>query len=170
MELQVELPEWMKKWVRPEAVLAGSVAILLLVLALFWFGWRWSVAAGRQELMQQQADVGFLRAPSTTRAVKIDPRDSRMVGIGGGDAPERVDLHIAVVTDRYERFRVSLMRDDGTLVLHADRMVRDSNSDLRLSLNTSVLPAGIYRIRVEGYERGGETRRFAESRMQVAGR
>ena len=170
MELQVELPDWMKNWVRPEAVLAGSVAIVLLVLALFWFGWRWSVAAGRQELMQQQADVGFLRAPSTTRTVRINPRDSRVVGIGGADLPERIDFHIAAVTDRHERFRVSLMRDDGTLVMHADRLVRDSNSDLRLSINTSVLPEGIYKIRIEGYERDGETRRFAESRVQVAGR
>ena len=73
-------------------------------------------------------------------------------------------------TDRFERFRVSLVRDDGTLVLHADRMVRDSNNDLRLSINTSILPDGKYLIRVEGYTRGGEMERFAEARMQVMGR
>ncbi|HEU0225600.1 MAG TPA: hypothetical protein VFR29_09205 [Steroidobacteraceae bacterium] len=55
-------------------------------------------------------------------------------------------------------------------MLHADRMVRDSNSDLRLSFNTSLLPAGRYRIRIEGYTRRGELEAFAETAMQVAGR
>ena len=71
-------------------------------------------------------------------------------------------------SDRYARFRVSLLRDDGTLLLHADQLVRDSNQDLRLSFNTSLLPAGRYRLRVEGYARGGKLERFAEVAL-VAG-
>ena len=45
-----------------------------------------------------------------------------------------------------------VLRDDGTLVLHADRMVRDSNSDLRMSFNTSLLPNGRFRLRIEPVE------------------
>ena len=63
---------------------------------------------------------------------------------------------------------MSLLREDGTLLLHADQMVRDSNYDLRLSLNTSMLPAGRYVLRVEGYGRGGKLERFAEARVVVA--
>ena len=170
MEVQVDLPDWMKKWVTPEAVLGGSVFIILIVLALAWVAWRWGVAEERMEMMQQQANVGFLQAPSTTRTVRVNPRDSRVIGVGGDDAPERVDLLIATITDRYERFRVSILRDDGTLVLLADRMVRDSNSDLRLSINSSVLPPGSYRIRIEGYRANGQTERFEEARVLVAGR
>lgn len=170
MEVQIELPEWMKEWVRPEAILGGAIAILLLVLAVFWFGWRWSIAEDRFEMMEQQAAEGFLQAPSTTRTVRINPREKRTVGVGGADAPQRIDLLIAAPSNNYERFRVSLLRADGVLVLHADRLVRDSNNDLRLSFNTSVLPAGHYRIRIEGYSNRGELSRYAEASMQVAGR
>jgi hypothetical protein len=114
--------------------------------------------------------VGFLQAPSSTRSVRIDPRQSRVVGVGGGDLPQRIDLMIAAVTTSYDRFRISIMRDDGTLVLHADRMVRDSNSDLRLSFNTSLLPAGRYRLKIDGYSRRGELEPFEEASLQVAGR
>jgi hypothetical protein len=65
---------------------------------------------------------------------------------------------------------VSLLRDDGTLLLHADQMVRDSNLDLRLSVNTSMLPTGAYLLRAEGYARGGELERFGEAQLRVAGR
>ena len=63
---------------------------------------------------------------------------------------------------------MSLLRDDGTLIFHADQMVRDSNMDLRLSLNSSILPKGNYILRVEGYGRGGKLERFADARLIAA--
>ena len=65
---------------------------------------------------------------------------------------------------------MSLLRDDGTLLLHADQVVRDSNLDLRLSVNTSMLPAGAYLLRVDGYARGGKLERFGEAQLRAAGR
>jgi hypothetical protein len=90
------------------------------------------------------------------------------VGVGGSEFPERVDLYLNARTQRYARFRVSLLRDDGTLIVHADQLVRDSNMDLRFSLNTSILPEGHYLLRVEGYARGGKLERFAEARISAA--
>ena len=168
--MNVEYPEWMTRYQQPQVLAGGAVLILALVLALAWTAWRWNIALDRMEMMEAQAAAGFLRAPSSTRTVRIIPRESRVVGIDGGGFPQRVDLLIAANTDSYERFRFSLLRDDGTFVLHADRMVRDSNSDLRLSFNTSLLPNGRYRIRIDGYMRSGELQKYAEAKMQVAGR
>lgn len=168
--MQHEVPPWMEKLQQPKALAGIAGLILVLVLVLIWVAWRWGIAEERYALLEKKAAEGFIVAPSSTRSVRIDPRQSRVVGIGGGDLPQRVDLMIAAVTSNYDRFRVSLVRDDGTLVLHADRMVRDSNSDLRLSLNTSVLPAGRYRLKVDGYARNGDLRPFEEASMQVAGR
>ena len=168
--MQHEVPPWMEKLQQPKALAGIAGLILVLVLVLIWVAWRWGIAEERYALLEKKAAEGFIVAPSSTRSVHIDPRQSRVVGIGGGDLPQRVDLMIAAVTSNYDRFRVSLVRDDGTLVLHADRMVRDSNSDLRLSLNTSVLPAGWYRLKVDGYARNGDLQPFEEASMQVAGR
>ena len=171
MEIQVETPDWMNKWVKPEVFLGGAGLIVLLALAVLWFGWRWSIAEDRMEMMQAQSDEGFLQAPSSSRTVRLDPRrGANSATVGGGDAPERIDLAINAPSDRYDRFRVSILREDGALVMHADRMVRDSNVDLRLSFNTSVLAPGRYKVRVEGMERNGAFTRYAEATLRVAGR
>ena len=168
--MQTQVPAWLEKLQQPKVLAGDAGLVLMLVIALMWVVWRWGIAEERFEMMEKKAAEGFLQAPSSTRTVRIDPRNGQLVSVNSGGFPQRIDLFIAVRTDRFERFRVSLVRDDGTLVLHADRMVRDSNNDLRLSINTSILPDGKYLIRVEGYTRGGEMERFAEARMQVMGR
>lgn len=163
-------PTWLERLQQPKALAGVGGLILVLVLVLIWVAWRWGIAEERYELLEKKAAEGFLVAPSSTRNVRVNPRDSRVIGIGGGDLPQRVDLKIAAVTSSYDRFRVTLMRDDGTLLLHADRMVRDSNNDLRLSLNTSLLAAGRYRLKIDGYSRQGDLEPFEEASLQVAGR
>ena len=171
MEVQVELPDWMRKWFRPEVFLGAIVLVAVLLLAVFWFAWRWSIAEDRMDLMQAQAEQGFLQAPSSSRTVRLDPRrGSATATVGGGDAPERIDLAINAPSDRHDRFRVSIVRDDGTLVLHADRVLRDSNLDLRISFNSSVLAPGTYQVRIEGMERDGRYVRYAEASLRAAGR
>lgn len=168
--MQHEVPPWLEQLQQPKALAGIAGLILVLVLVLIWMAWRWGIAEDRYEMLQEQAAEGFLQAPSSTRSVRIDPRQSRVIGVGGGDLPQRIDLMIAAVTSSRDRFRVSILRDDGTLVIHADRMVRDSNNDLRLSFNTSLLPAGKYRIRIDGYARNGDLQPFEEATMQVMGR
>jgi hypothetical protein len=168
--MQTQVPAWLEKLQQPKVLAGVAGLVLMLVIALIWVVWRWGIAEDRFEMMEKKAAEGFLQAPSSTRTVRIDPRNGQLVSVDSGGFPQRIDLFIAARADRFERFRVSLVRDDGTLVLHADRMVRDSNNDLRLSINTSILPDGKYLIRVEGYTRGGEMERFAEARMQVMGR
>ena len=168
--MQTQVSAWLEKLQQPKVLAGVAGLVLALLIALVWVVWRWGIAEDRFEMLEKKAAEGFLQAPSSTRTVRVDPRARQLVGVDSGGFPQRIDLLIAARSDRFQRFRVSLVRDDGTLVLHADRMVRDSNNDLRLSLNTSILPDGKYVIRIEGYTRGGEMERYAEARMQVMGR
>lgn len=168
--MQTEIPAWLEKLRQPKVLAGVAGLVLMLLITLVWVVWRWGIAEDRFEMMEKKAAEGFLQAPSSTRTVRVDPRAGRLVSVDSAGFPQRIDLLIAARSDRYERFRVSILRDDGVLLLHADRMVRDSNNDLRLSLNTSILPDGKYLIRIEGYARNGPMERFAEARMQVMGR
>lgn len=168
--MKVEFPEWMARYQKPQVLVGGAALILLLVVALAWTAWRWDIARDRMEMMEAQAAVGFLRPPSSTRTLRIDPRAGGLAGIDAGGLPKRVDLAIAVNSDRYQRFRISLSRDDGMALLRTERLAPDSNGNLHLSFNTSLLPDGIYRLRIEGYTRRGELEKYAEPRLSVGGR
>lgn len=165
--MHTEISPWIEKLSPYRLVIALGAAFLALLVALAWVGWRWSVAEGRMEIMQQQAAAGFLQAPSSTRRVRVDLRAPGAVSLGGRDFPERLDLVMNARSERFARFRVSLLRDDGTLLVHADNLVRDSNLDLRFALNSSILPQGRYLLRVEGYARKGQLKRFAEVRLSA---
>ena len=168
--MHTEISPWIEKLQQHRVVVGTAAAMLTLLVALIWVAWRWGVAEDRLEMLEQRAAEGFLQAPSSSRTVRVDLRSPRLVAVDGGGFPKRIDLLINARTNQYARFRVSLVRDDGTLLVHADQMIRDSNNDLRLSFNTSMLPDGRYQIRVEGYARGGKMERFAEAPMQVTGR
>jgi hypothetical protein len=157
--------------VQQPGVLAGAAGlVLLLAIAVCWTAYRWNIAEDRLEMLERQAAEGFIQAPSSTLTVRIDPRAARVAGIDAGGLPRRIDLRISTKTDRYDLFRVSLLRADGTALLHAERLARDSNDDLRVSFNSTLLPNGRYRIRIEGHTWRGDLQRVAEAQMQVVGR
>jgi hypothetical protein len=163
--MHTEISPWIERLSPYRLAIAVGGVILVLMITLAWVAWHWTVAEDRMALMQKQAETGFLQAPSSTRSVRVDLRAPGTVTVGGRDFPERIDLRLNARTTRYARFRVSLLREDGTLLLHADQLVRDSNMDLRLSFNSSLLPAGPYVLRVEGYARGGKLEHYAEARL-----
>ncbi|MDH4258735.1 MAG: hypothetical protein OEW16_00385 [Gammaproteobacteria bacterium] len=168
--MNIDYPEWLAKYQKPGVLAGGVVLVLALVIALAWTAWRWNVALDRMEMMEAQAAEGFIRPPSSTQALRIDPRAGRLATVNAGGMPKRIDLAIAVVSARYDRYRVSLSRDDGTALLHTERLAPDSNGNLHLSLNTSLFPDDLYRLRIEGYTRRGELEKYAESKLRIAGR
>jgi hypothetical protein len=165
--METEISPWIER-LKPHRLAIGiGTLLVVLAVALAWVAWRWGVAEDRMEMLQEQADAGFLQAPSSNRTVRIDLREPAAATVGGGEFPERVDFLLNARSDRYSRFRASLVRDDGTLLFHADQLVRDSNQDLRLSLNSSMLPPGGYVLRVEGYGHGGALERFSEAKLRA---
>lgn len=166
--MPTEIGPWIDRLREHRLAIGAATALVALVVALVWVAWRWGVAEDRMDMLQKQADAGFLQAPSSNRTVRVNLRGPTPVAAGGSGFPERIDFLLNARTTRFARFRVSLLREDGTLLFHADQMVRDSNFDLRLSLNTSLLPQGSYVIRVEGYARGSKREPFAEARLAVS--
>ena len=167
--MPTEIAPWIERFRLHRLAIGTAALVLALTIALVWVAWRWGIAEDRMAMLQQQAEAGFLQAPSSSRIVHIDPRAPRPIAVSRGDFPERIDLRFNARTNRHARFRMSLVRNDGTLLVHADQVVRDSNYDLRLSFNTSILPAGGYLVTVEGYARAGQLEPFAEVPIRVSG-
>ena len=139
--MHTEISPWVEKLSPYRLVIAIGAAGLVLVVALVWVAWRWSVAEGRMELMKKQAEVGFLQAPSTNRTVRIDLRAPALVSVGGGEFPERVDLAPECA---HQSLR-ALSREPPARRRHAPRTRRSPGA--RLELRSPVLaqqldPAG----------------------------
>lgn len=149
-----EVTRW---WQQPRVAAGAAVALGILAVACAWLALRLDIAEDRRLLLERQAEEGFLRPPSTSRTVRVDLDSPATVGLGGGDLPERVELRIAARSNRFNVFRVAIVRDDGTEILQVDRLQRDTNGELRLALNSSLLPPGGYVLRVEGFTWRGET-------------
>jgi len=144
-------------WWQHMRVAAGAgLAIVLLAIACTWLAISAGIARERMVLMQERAAQGFLAPPSTARSVRRPLQGGAAVQLGGG-MPESVELLIAARLNDYKLFRVSIARDDGTTVMHFDRLQCDSNGDLRFALNSTLLPPGSYTIRIEGFTWRGDT-------------
>ena len=72
--MHTEISPWIEKLKPHRLTIATGGALLVLLVALIWVAWRWGVAEDRMELMQKQAEAGFLQAPSSTRTVRVDLR------------------------------------------------------------------------------------------------
>jgi hypothetical protein len=162
-----ERPPW---WHDRRVPMGAAVVIALLAVATAWSAVRAGIAEDRMALLEARAAEGFLLPPSTTRTALADPDRGGRVALGGRDVPERVELRIPVRGKDFELFRIAIAREDGTAVLHAERLQRDSNGELRLALNSSLLPAGSYVLRIEGYTWRGETVAVGHVGLSALGR
>jgi len=160
-----ESPPW---WHDRRVPLVVALLIVVLAVATAWATVRAGIAEDRRDWLEARAAEGFLLPPSTTRTVLAEPGGG--VALGGGDAPERVELRIPLRGNDFKLFRIAISRDDGTAVLQADRLQRDSNGELRLALNSSLLPEGSYVLRIEGFTWRGQTEPLGRVDLSVLGR
>jgi len=156
-------------WHDRRVPIGAAVAILVLAVAAAWSAIRAGIAEDRMAMLETRAAQGFLLPPSTTRTAVAEPGRGGRVAMGGGGAPERVELRIPVRSGDFRLFRIAIARDDGTAVLRADRLQRDSNGELRLALNSSLLPPGAYTVQIDGFTWRGETEPMGSIDLAVLG-
>ena len=157
------VPHW---WHDRRVAIAAASAIGLLLIACTWLAISAGVARERMAMLEAREQQGFLAPPSTTRTARVSLDSGGTIGLGGG-APERLEIRIDAHSNKFNLFRVAILRDDGTAVLHVDRLQRDTNGDLRLALNSTLLPPGSYSLRIEGFTWRGETEPVGRIRMTV---
>lgn len=142
-------------WQDRRVALGAAAALALLAVACAWLAFSAGVARERMVLLEARAEEGFLMPASSTRSLRVAFGGG--VGLDSSDTAERVELRIDARSNRFNLFRVAIVRDDGTGVLHFDRLQRDTNGELRFAINSTLLPPGRYTVRVEGFTWRGET-------------
>jgi hypothetical protein len=143
-----------KLWEKPQLMIGLGAAVLLLVLTLALVG---SASADKsRSITKLRALIAEqpLEPASTTRTIRLVPSragtsNTPAITIGGG-AAQLADLHIDMTHSPYRAFRVTIDRVDQGRVAVLHNVMKDSNGQLHLALNTSALGPGIYEFTLDG--------------------
>ena len=148
-------------WWKPPYVSVGLGLIAVLCLVALW------VAHGKLSLLRSELDdtrtllrQGSLVQPATETSVRVPP--DRAPGVDhanvvvNSSTPQLMDLHIDMGYSKAMQFRLVVDKRDQGRALIVNNLLRDSNGELRLTVNTTGLSAGAYAVRIEALPlRGG---------------
>ena len=143
-----------KLWEKPQFTIGLGATVLLLAVALAMMAG--ASAEKTRSIAKLKALVAEqpLEAASTTRVIHLVPSrtgtsNSPEATIGGGMA-ELADLRIDMTRSPYRAFRVTIDRLDQGRVAVLHNVMKDSNGQLHLALNSSALGSGTYQFTIDG--------------------
>jgi hypothetical protein len=151
-----------KPWWERLPVLIGTATLaLVLAVSLMIVAGRLSARAQELSTLQRRLAAQALDPAHSTRTVTVipdrtAPSRQSILQIGGG-AAEMADLKIDVSWSKFTDFRVTIDRVDQGRAMILHNVLRDSNGQLHIGLNSSALGPGDYLISMEGLNWRGES-------------
>ena len=143
-----------KFWEKPQLLIGLAAAVLLLAVTLAVVG---SASADKtRSIAKLKAAIAEqpLEPAATTRTIRLVPSrtgSSNTPAITLGGTPAELDeLHIDMTRSPYRAFRVTIDRVDQGRVAILHNIMKDSNGQLHLALNSSALGPGIYQFTIDG--------------------
>jgi hypothetical protein len=144
-----KLPWWKTPYV---SIGLGVIAVVSLIAFWALFG---KFVLLRSELEDARTVVhqGSLVQPTVETSLRVSPDrapgvDRARVAVNGS-TPQLMDLHIDMSYLKAMQFRMIVDKKDQGRALVLENLLKDSNGELRLTLNTSGIAAGIYNVRIE---------------------
>jgi hypothetical protein len=151
-----DLGEAPPPWWKHLYVLIGLCAVTVLSLVAFWavlgkYALLHSELTDTRTLMSQgslvQPAVESIQRVSPDRAQGID----RARIVLNHSAPQLMDVHIDMnYTNKLTQFRMFVDKKDQGRALILNNLFKDSNGELRMTLNSTGLAVGTYNVRIEG--------------------
>ena len=145
-------PPWWKTVYLPIGL--GVVAFLSLVAFWVVVG-KYVLLRGELEDTKTLMNQGSLVQPATLREVNVAPDhaegiDKARISLSR-TAPVLMTVHIDLgYTNKMMEFRMFVDKKDQGRALVLNNLLKDSNGDLTITLNSTGLSAGIYNVRIEG--------------------
>jgi hypothetical protein len=151
-----DLGEPKPPWWKSIYVLIGLGVAAFLSLVAFWslFG-KYELLHGQLEDTRTLANQGSLVQPAVESTQRVTPDHAQGIDrarvVVSRNAPQLMDVHIDLgYTNKLTQFRMFVDKKDQGRALILNDLLKDSNGELRMTLNSTGLAAGIYNIRIEG--------------------
>jgi hypothetical protein len=151
----LDLREPRPPWWKTIHVLIGLGVVAALSLIAFWavLG-KYVLLRGELEDTRTLMNQGSLVQPATSREVRVSPDHAPGVDhariVVTRAAPQLMDVHIDLgYTNKLAQFRMFVDKKDQGRALILNDLLKDSNGELRMTLNSTGLSIGIYNVRIE---------------------
>ena len=150
-DLREPQPPWWKTIYLP----IGLGVLAFLSLVAFWalFG-KYELLRGELDDTRALMSRGSLVQPATEKSVYVAPDHAQGIDrariIVNHNAPQLMDVHIDLsYTNKLVQFRLVADKQDQGRALILENLLKDSNGELRMTLNSTGLAVGIYTVRIE---------------------
>jgi hypothetical protein len=150
-----DLGEKKAPWWKSVNVLIGLGAITLISFFAFW------LLFGKYELLKMQLEdtkttlaQGSLVQPAVETTVRVSPDHSPGIDhariVVNHNAPQLMEVHLDLAyTQKLNQFRIIVDKKDQGRALILNYLLKDSNGELLMTLNSTGLSVGVYTVRIE---------------------
>jgi hypothetical protein len=150
-DLSEPKPPWWKSIYVPIGL--GVAAFLCLVAFWVLFG-KYMLLRGELADTKTLMNQGTLVQPATMREIMVTPDHAPGINRAritlSRSAPLLMDVRIDLsYTEKQMQFRMFVDKQDQGRALVLNNLLKDSNGELRMTLNSTGLSAGIYTVRIE---------------------
>jgi hypothetical protein len=176
LEAGGQAPPWEEKspqwWQQLPVIIGAGALCAVLAIAASISGGRLASQERAVAALQTQLAAQPLNPAESTRSIALipsrtAPSQQSLATIGGG-ATEFAELHINMGWSKFGSFQVLIDRIDQGRVAVLRGLLRDSNGDLRIGLNSSALGPGDYQFTIEGLNWRGESQAQAWATITIA--
>jgi hypothetical protein len=148
-------------WSKLEIVLGLLAGVLVLGAALAVVASGSAQKTHRIAALQKEALERPLDPATSTRDIRLLPSrdgasDTPAIVIGGGSEGQLADFRIDESRSPYRLFRITIDRINQGRVGIIDRIAKDSDGNLRITLNSTALGPGDYQLTIEGLNWQGQ--------------
>jgi hypothetical protein len=150
-----DLREPKPPWWQSVYILIGLCAVTIVSVAACWaVAGKFATLQTRLEDAKRVKDQGSLVQPATETTKFVSPDHAQGINRAkitlSRSAPQLMDVHIDLgYTQKQMQFRMFVDKQDQGRALVLNNLLKDSNGELRITLNSTGLSAGIYNVRIE---------------------
>ena len=147
------------------SILIGLLAaVLIAASAAVVYALKANALTEQLQNTKQELTAVQMQPPGRQQRYRIQPVKGKpaqpTVALGWLEPPELLDITIDATEGKMTQFQITIDKTDGVRVMQLRRITRDSNKELRLSLNSSAFGPGDYLVRIDAYNWRGQTEEY----------
>jgi hypothetical protein len=142
-------------------VLAMGLGLLIAAGAAVIFGLQVRSLSDQLQSTAQEQTSMEMQAPGSVQRYKLEMVKAKperpTFELGWLRPAQLLDISIDASEGKIQQFQITIDKSDGVRVMQIKRIMRDSNKEVRFSLNSSAFGPGDYLVKVDGYNWRGQT-------------